>query len=69
MTSSSHLCPLCGQSNSCAQQGQAQAVSQCWCFTVQIDPNQLQKLRPEQLNQACLCPRCSQALAEPKDAS
>jgi hypothetical protein len=34
----------------------------CWCFGAQIDPAALQRLTPEQRNQACLCPACAVAV-------
>ena len=57
----SQHCPLCGRSNQCSLANGRQDQP-CWCFDVQIDPAALQRLTPEQRNQACLCPACAGAL-------
>ena len=58
------LCPLCGKSNHCSiAAGRDQP---CWCFTTQIDTAALQRLTPEQRNQACLCPACAGAVESAK---
>ncbi|MGN0927457.1 cysteine-rich CWC family protein [Ectopseudomonas mendocina] len=60
-------CPLCGKSNQCSVA--AGLDEACWCFDAQIDPAALQRLTPEQRNQACLCPACAGALkgTEPRE--
>lgn len=58
------LCPLCGKSNQCSVA--AGREEPCWCFTTQIDPAALQRLMPEQRNQACLCPACAGAVESAK---
>ncbi|MFP6848732.1 MAG: cysteine-rich CWC family protein [Pseudomonas sp.] len=62
-------CPCCGQLNQCAQATSAAAVNQCWCFTVQVDAQQLANLAPEQRNRRCLCPRCAQGLPPEQPAA
>ncbi|MBT8766856.1 cysteine-rich CWC family protein [Metapseudomonas boanensis] len=59
-------CPLCGQSNQCIQANPATADQPCWCFEVRIAPEQLKQVPEQDLNRACLCPRCAHAL--PTDA-
>lgn len=52
-------CPLCGAFNQCVL---AQAVTldaDCWCRSATISAEVLAAIPPEQLNQACLCPRCA----------
>lgn len=60
-------CPLCGKSNQCGVA--AGRDEPCWCFDAPIDPAALQRLTPEQRNQACLCPACAGALkaTEPRE--
>lgn len=55
-------CPLCGQDNTCALANGEADIQACWCLTAHIDPAALQRLTPEQRNQACLCPACAGAL-------
>ena len=55
-------CPCCGLPNRCAQIGNEQPVTECWCFTVEIAPQQLEQVPEHLRNRACLCPRCAQAL-------
>lgn len=52
-------CPLCGRGNTCALADGEADIQACWCFTADIDPAALQRLTPEQRNQACLCPACA----------
>ncbi|MGE6790627.1 cysteine-rich CWC family protein [Pseudomonas guineae] len=55
-------CPCCGQLNQCPQATSASPVTQCWCFAVTIDAQQLANLAPQLRNSSCLCPRCAQGL-------
>ena len=57
-------CPLCGKSNQCSIT--AGRDEPCWCFAAQIDPAALQRLTPEQRDQACLCPACAGAVESAK---
>lgn len=52
-------CPLCGQSNRCSQADPALEGQACWCFSARIDRSVLERLPPELLDRACLCPRCA----------
>ncbi|MGE8294755.1 MAG: cysteine-rich CWC family protein [Pseudomonas sp.] len=54
-------CPLCGKANQCSIAA-GRSDEPCWCFDAQIDPTVLQRLTPEQRNQACLCPACAAAV-------
>lgn len=61
-------CPLCGKANRCViAAGHSDAP--CWCFEAQIDPAALERLTPEQRDQACLCPACAGAVhtIEPRE--
>ncbi|WP_435784347.1 cysteine-rich CWC family protein [Cellvibrio sp.] len=55
-----HQCPLCGGSNQClpTDTGSFCSGSNCWCKSRQFPPELLEKLNPEQRNQACICQRC-----------
>ncbi|MBD2836270.1 cysteine-rich CWC family protein [Pseudomonas sp. JM0905a] len=59
-------CPLCGQSNQCTQADPTRAGQACWCFTAKIDPAALERIPAQEIDRACLCPHCAQAL--PPDA-
>ncbi|MDH1261964.1 cysteine-rich CWC family protein [Pseudomonas sp. GD03944] len=59
-------CPLCGNSNQCSVAA-GRDDEPCWCFTARIDPAALERLTPEQRDQACLCPRCAGVVAESGD--
>ena len=52
-------CPLCGQSNRCSQADPALEGQACWCFSTRIDRNALERIPPELVDRACLCPRCA----------
>ena len=57
-------CSLCGAANQCTPASSGRLDLPCWCTTARIDPAALAKVPPEQLNQACLCPRCAGVLVE-----
>ncbi|WP_283148050.1 cysteine-rich CWC family protein [Silvimonas soli] len=58
----SAICPICGALNGCAMvQSGPDAAASCWCMSVTVDATVLNQLPPEQLDRACLCPRCLQA--------
>ena len=52
-------CPLCGQSNRCTQADPALEGQACWCFSERIDHSALERIPPELVDRACLCPRCA----------
>lgn len=52
-------CPLCGQSNRCTQADPALEGPACWCFSERIDRSALERIPPELVDRACLCPRCA----------
>ncbi|MDH1007554.1 cysteine-rich CWC family protein [Pseudomonas nicosulfuronedens] len=56
-------CPLCGQSNRCTQADPALEGQSCWCFSTRIDRNALERIPPELVDRACLCPRCAAGLS------
>jgi hypothetical protein len=60
MTSTSVLvCPLCGGANQCAVADSREAFSACWCFKVSVSKQALAEVLAEQIDKACLCPRCA----------
>lgn len=62
------VCPACGQSNQCALANPISATRPCWCFSVQIDPQALERVPADLRNRACLCPRCAGVLLQETDA-
>lgn len=57
-------CPLCGQSNRCTQADPALEGQACWCFSERIERNALERIPPELVDRACLCPRCAAGLKD-----
>lgn len=58
------LCPLCGQSNACANQlARATGVAQppCWCTTATFTPELLARVPAEARRLACICEACARA--------
>ncbi|HTN30836.1 MAG TPA: cysteine-rich CWC family protein [Pseudomonas sp.] len=52
-------CPLCGGANQCTPAATGHFDGECWCTQVIVSPEALQRLPPDQIDQACLCPRCA----------
>lgn len=57
------VCPLCGGANQCAPDEAGSFDVECWCSTVAISTDALARIPPDQVNKACLCPRCAAGLA------
>ena len=60
------LCPLCGQSNQCANETErATGIAQgpCWCTTAVFTPELLARVPAEARRLACICARCAAAAA------
>ncbi len=58
------LCPLCGQSNQCANEVErATGVAQgpCWCTTAVFTPALLERIPADSRRKACVCARCAAA--------
>jgi hypothetical protein len=53
------LCPLCGGANRCAPAATGDFDVECWCRQVTVSPQALQRLPADQVDRACLCPRCA----------
>lgn len=59
-------CPLCGQSNACANE-RARATGEpqppCWCSsdTVRFTPELLARVPPSARRKACICEACARA--------
>ncbi|MEH6565781.1 MAG: cysteine-rich CWC family protein [Halopseudomonas sp.] len=56
------LCPLCGGTNQCALAAATEPAAPCWCFSATVSKAALASLPVEQINRACLCPRCATGL-------
>jgi len=53
-------CPLCGEANAC---GTAAGSGDCWCMSVTIPAEVLERVPPAALDAACVCERCATATA------
>ncbi len=65
-TIDTRLCPLCGQSNQCANEVErATGVPQgpCWCTTAVFTTELLERVPVEARRMACICARCAAAAA------
>ncbi|MBM3809941.1 MAG: cysteine-rich CWC family protein [Acidimicrobiia bacterium] len=51
-------CPLCGEANRC---GAESGAGTCWCYSVQIPDEVLNRLPPAGPNRACICQKCASA--------
>ncbi|MGI5939950.1 MAG: cysteine-rich CWC family protein [Thermoleophilia bacterium] len=49
-------CPLCGQPNDC---GAARGDPTCWCRSVTIPQEVLDRIPPEARGVACVCRKCA----------
>lgn len=56
------VCPLCGQANSCLNQGSADIGRSCWCNDPDIyfPESLLSQIPPEKRRKACVCQRCAE---------
>lgn len=57
------ICPLCGGSNQCAPASAGTFDIECWCTKAVISPEALAQIPSEQVDKACLCPRCASGVA------
>lgn len=53
------LCPLCGGANECVPASTGRLDVECWCSKTTISAEALAHVPAEQINKACLCPRCA----------
>lgn len=56
------LCPLCGQTNSCAEEvarATGQPQGPCWCTQVDFGADLLARVPPESQRLACICEACA----------
>ncbi len=57
-------CPVCRQPNGCAMTD-ASAPKDCWCFSINIPQQLLERVPTSLQGKACICLSCvQQALAE-----
>ena len=54
------ICASCGEPNAC---GLSQGQTDCWCFSVKIEQEALERIPSEMKNLACLCAKCAKAAA------
>ncbi|AHJ12827.1 MULTISPECIES: cysteine-rich CWC family protein [Sulfurospirillum] len=48
------ICPLCGERNAC----QVGTSNQCWCHTIKVPQDLLDKIPQEKKGKACICYLC-----------
>ncbi|HEX2201657.1 MAG TPA: cysteine-rich CWC family protein [Longimicrobium sp.] len=53
-------CPLCGEANGCAMAGASPSGGACWCASVTIAGDVLQRIPEEARRKACVCARCAE---------
>lgn len=56
-----HQCPLCGGPNQCAPAKSGDFAVACWCTSVVISQEALDKVPEALRGNACLCPACANA--------
>ena len=49
-------CPLCGEGNAC---GMAAGQGDCWCKTLKIPPEVLERVPAAARDAACVCESCA----------
>lgn len=49
-------CPLCGEANQC---GVAQGKSDCWCFSMPLSAEVVDRVPESERNVACICQKCA----------
>lgn len=62
-----HLCPLCGRPNRCANEVERETgVKQddCWCTHAHFSPELLARVPLEAQRIACICPDCARGAAQ-----
>ena len=65
-----HLCPLCGESNSCQQVEMSEKHKKacdseaCWCLSVQLEEHTRQWLKSQTNGKRCLCQTCIQKMVQ-----
>lgn len=52
-------CPVCGGPNDC---GMAAGKSACWCETVKISREALERVPEEAKGKVCVCRKCGEAI-------
>lgn len=56
------ICPLCGGANDCQPARLGHFDVECWCKTAQVSAAALARVPRDQVDRACLCPRCAAGL-------
>lgn len=51
-------CPLCGGPNGCRMCATGGYKGPCWCETMRIPPELIERVPPELRNRACVCRKC-----------
>ncbi|MGC4083877.1 MAG: cysteine-rich CWC family protein [Vicinamibacterales bacterium] len=57
-------CPLCGENNDC---GVAQSAGDCWCFSLKVPDDVLDRVPPELRDKVCVCERCATGRRSPAE--
>lgn len=52
-------CPICGTQNKCVMADGAEPGTPCWCTSLQISRETLDRVPEEARNKACICPNCA----------
>lgn len=55
-------CPLCGDSNTC---GAESGSGTCWCFSVRVPQEVLDRIPEALRDRACVCERCASGRRSP----
>jgi Cysteine-rich CWC len=58
-------CPLCAGDNNC---GAARGSGTCWCFTLRVPEDVLERVPPDLRDQVCVCERCASGRRSPAEA-
>ncbi|WP_319371330.1 cysteine-rich CWC family protein [uncultured Ilyobacter sp.] len=57
MKNKKEICPLCGGENGCATATGSDPYS-CWCMTVKVPQELLDRIPKEKRGEACVCKKC-----------
>lgn len=58
-------CPLCGGPNRC---GMTEGGSTCWCFSLQMPRELLERVPDDAVGRACVCRWCAEGKVNPEAA-
>lgn len=58
-------CPLCGEDNVC---GVERGAGTCWCFSLRLPDDVVERVPPELRDRACVCESCASGRRSPAEA-